>query len=58
MNRGNDGTVWKWKLPFLKSLDRYVIAELSAQLVSLPWYEKVVHGDQFPLAVVGWDLTR
>jgi hypothetical protein len=33
MKRGNDAAVWKRDLPFLKGLDRYLITELSAQLV-------------------------
>jgi len=54
MNRGDYGAVWEWNLPFLEGLDRYVIAELSPQLVGLARYQEIVHGDQFPLAVAGW----
>jgi hypothetical protein len=56
MNRGNDGAVWERERPFLKGLDRYIVAELSAQLVALACDQKVVHGDQFPIAVSGGDF--
>jgi len=35
MQRGNDCAVWERQLPFLKGLDRYLVAELGAQLVEL-----------------------
>jgi hypothetical protein len=37
MNRGNDGAVWKRERSLLEGLDRYIVAELSAQLVDLAW---------------------
>ena len=40
MNRGNDGAVRERKRPFLIGLDRYVVAELSTQLVGLAFYQK------------------
>jgi hypothetical protein len=35
MQCGYDGAVWERDRPFPKGLDRYVVAELSAQLVDL-----------------------
>jgi hypothetical protein len=35
MNRGNYGAIRERVLPFLKRLDRYIVAELGAQLVDL-----------------------
>ena len=52
-DRGNDGAVWERERPFLKGIDRYIVAELSAQLVAFAWYEEVIQGDQFPIAVAG-----
>ena len=38
--RGNDCAVRERKLPFPKGLDRYVVAELGAQLVGLACYQE------------------
>jgi hypothetical protein len=38
MNRGNDGAVRERNLPFFEGLDRYIVAELSAQLVGPAQY--------------------
>ena len=35
MNHGNDGTVPGTGVSFLEGLDRYILAELSAQLLAL-----------------------
>jgi hypothetical protein len=51
MNRGNDGPVWEGNLPFLKRRDRYIVAELSAQLVGFAWHKQLSNGDQFPIAI-------
>src|SRR5271165_581143 len=56
MNSGNNGAVWERDRSFLKGLDRYIVAELGAQLVGLAWYQELGHGDQFPIAVSGGDL--
>src|ERR1700737_240133 len=56
MKRGNDGAVWERERPFLKGLESYIVTELSAQLVGLAWYEELVHGDHFPIAVSGGDF--
>ena len=56
VNRGNDAAVRERELPFLKGFDRFIVAELSAQLVGLAWYKKLVNGDRFPIAVSGGDF--
>ena len=35
MNRRNDGAVWERERSFPESFDRYIVAELNAQLVEL-----------------------
>src|SRR6516162_11671782 len=52
MQRSNDCAVWEGDRPFLEGFDRYLIAELGAQLIDLVCHQ-VVHGDHFPIAVSG-----
>jgi hypothetical protein len=52
MNRGNDGTVRERERPFLEGLDRYIVAELNAQLLALTAcsreYRSVISTDTCP----------
>src|SRR5271163_1856982 len=56
MNCGNDGAVRERERPFLKGLDRYVVADLSAQLLAHTREMELFHGDQLPVAVSGRDF--
>jgi hypothetical protein len=56
MKRGNDGTIRERERPFLEGLDRYIVAELSAQLLALASEMELLHGDQLPIAVSSGDL--
>jgi hypothetical protein len=56
MNRRNDGAVGERERPFLEGLDRYIVAELSAQLLAHAGEMELLHGDQLPIAVSGGDL--
>src|SRR5271167_932064 len=41
------------RVPSLKALNRYIVADLSAQLLALAGEMELLHGDQFPIAISG-----
>jgi hypothetical protein len=54
MQRRNDCAVRKWKLPFAIGFDRYIVAQLGAQIVEVALL--VRHGDQSPVAISGGEF--
>jgi hypothetical protein len=45
MHRRNDGAVREWTRPFFKGFDRYIVADLSAQLLAHTGEMELLHGD-------------
>ena len=54
MQRSDDRAVRERNRPFPKSLDRYVVAELSAQLVELAssWATAMIFQSRYPGGIV------
>src|SRR5580704_17556042 len=57
MKRCNDGTIRERERSLLESLDRDVVAELSAQLLALAGEMELIHGDQLPIAIAGGNFN-
>src|SRR5215467_15608399 len=51
----NDCAVQERELPFSVGLERYIVAQFSAQIVEVASY--VGHGDQRPVAVFGGEFA-